>query len=52
LGNRGAGSVTYTDLSSNIRLSDADHESMWSNETGRNYEVKADAGIRSIVAYY
>lgn len=52
LGNRGAGSATYTDLSSNIRLSDSDHESMWCNETGRNYEVKAEAGIRSIIAYY
>lgn len=52
LGNRGAGSATYTDLSSNIRLSDSDHESMWCNETGRNYEVKAEAGIKSIIAYY
>ena len=52
MGNRGAGSVTYTDLSNDIRLSDSDHESMWCNETGRQYYVEAKAGIASVIAYY
>lgn len=52
IGNRGPGTATYTNLSSNIRLSDSDTKSEWCNETGRWYYVTATAGVRSITAYY
>ena len=48
----GRGIVTYTNLSSDIYLSDSKDVNMHCNETDRTYCVSASAGIESILAYY